>query len=269
MRRKQSISVYRYSLIFILVMLMALSVTLPVKLLATWAPPYTGEVKLYDYYGTLLNGGAHLVVYENRVIGGVEWDLNFISLLEGRVVWDLTVVGDKEITATVRGGVSFFGRELVESLYLDLPVRKATAFLHREVASLDGRVIVDLVELDINRDYPQFSVAGSVKVNGLQIGRGVDIGSFTAAIDKENEGSKIVFQSRGKGTVGANIIIFIDPAGKYRVEGSAEANENAGAAVKTALAWVGKRKGGNKFVVKSKGDLWSLIGNVINLTDNP
>jgi hypothetical protein len=34
-----------------------------------------------------------------------------------------------------------------------------------------------------------------------------------------------------------------------------------GASVKTLLAWVGKRKGSNKFEMKKRGNLWMLMEN--------
>ncbi|MBT3472134.1 MAG: type II secretion system protein N [Gammaproteobacteria bacterium] len=253
----------RYSLFFLLAISITLPVMLPTKLLVGWVQPNTGKVELYDYYGTLWNGGARLVAYENRVIGGVEWNFDFFSLFSGAAIWKLEMRGDKEITALARGGVSFLGTAQIESLYLDLPVYKVTTFLNREIASLGGRATVDLTELNLDRDHPRFSMMGSVKLSDLQIGRekATPIGSFVATLNREGEGSKIVFKHSGKSAIELNVITHIEPTGEYKTGGTAELNGDMGASVKTLLAWVGKRKGSNKFEMKKRGNLWMLMEN--------
>ena len=256
----------RYSVFFILAILITLPATLPTELAVRWGKSYLYEgqqadVALYDYYGTLVNGGARLVTYQNNVVGGVKWGFDFRSLFTGGVLWDFEIIGDEEIWAVARGGVNFFGYKVIEAIEVDLPIYKIGVFLPAGVPYVDGKVKVELYEVNLDVGGAQFSATGKIELDSLQLGRGEGgrLGAFTATIKKDGAGSKVLIKQVGRGVVNADLIINIAPTGAYQINGTVEANENAGMFVKTFLAWMGKRKGRDSFKLAEKGNVWKVM----------
>ena len=234
---------------------------MPVSLLAGLIEQNNkSEVALYDYHGTLFNGGARVVVYKNHVIGEATWRFNPVALLDTAAIWDLKLLDQQKEIAEVSAGANVFGEIILKDLNLDLQIHKLRPLLPQEVQSIDATVKVNLSEINIV-PKSSFAVAGAVLVNKLKLSQNKPpLGSLVATFNQEEAGSKILVKHSGKGMADVNVLSAIDATGKFTTKGKVQLKQNKGVAVlKAFLSWIGIHKGQNLFEINQKGNIWSFI----------
>lgn len=204
----------------------------------------------YQLNGTVWHGGADRVVINGQVIGGVEWDFVWSSVLTS-VSWKVVLKGVPDVSASMLIGIRLDGTIIAHDIRSSFPIDSLLSFLDQDLKALSGKVRVDLPSLFFKQG-DHFNVEGIVDVKGLMIGSD-ELGAARAEFTPNGDGTKVVLRNRGNSKVDLDLLINVEADKSYKAMGKVETEDDTSSLIKTFFAWVGKRDGSNRYRIDRKG----------------
>jgi len=243
--------IIKWSGLLIIIYLAALLIQLPAHYVYKTVLPSVGAIPTPDLNiqglsGTIWNGSAAEVRYQEQLVGRLEWGINILPLITGGVgaSWRLDrddgeLVGDVEIDGTGLLHLNKVKGELSPAALL--PLLPFAPF------TVDGRLVVNMQEMALQNGNPKLAV-GVVEWQQAQltITESLDVGNVQVAFETNQESGEIMATiSNQQGVLEIQSILKIKRDGIYRLNGTLRARSGSDQNLLNMLAMIGRpdRKG--------------------------
>ncbi len=215
------------------------------------------QVRLVGISGTIWDGGAQQLQYNNKAIAEVHWELSPWGLLLGRVSTSIKLI-DADSYLQARAALPMGGGAIsLSEIKGRLPLAQLQPHLTMVPLPLDG-------ELSLKLDNLVVGVGGKLQqANGrivwhqaaVQAMEKLQFGDLQMTLNSvEDEGIEGTISDSG-GPLQLNATITLNAEGAYQLEGQAKANESAPKELRDALAMLGKSDSQGSYPLKFSGSL--------------
>ena len=232
----------------------------PASLLTRYVVPQTPVSQRLDLTsprGSMWNGEFASARYAHLDLGRVQWQINAMSLLLGRLNMDLRFNGEGN---KGHGNLALGMSRQVEAqdLYLSLPAEQVIPFiplLQRFRINADGEVQANFKEVSVKQGE-RLNAGGRVvwRDASLLVPYNMDLGHFVANLTPQGEGSRIEVEDQGDtGPVMLNATITVNGDGAFDMTARLKARDAAQQHITSALRALGRPDGKGWVSIRQKG----------------
>jgi len=212
------------------------------------------KVSLQGLSGTLWAGQAAQARIANFNLGKLNWNLNLLSLLGGKLgVELLTESTDSRIEARAKAGLD-------QMLYLDklqgkIPAQMLMPLFYGFPIAISGQITADIKHAEVKQGK-RIDVDGKMVWYGaaLTAPQAVELGDLFVAIRPDKDGSKLLLSDQG-GPLTLDGTIQVKHNGQYKLNIYLGTRDNSQPALTNGLKMMGRTNPQGKVLVSRTGRL--------------
>lgn len=232
-------SVLRYALLSIAAYSIFLIATLPASVVYGWLKPQLHFLSMQGISGSIWQGQATDIVYQQQSYGAIRWRLKPLRLLLGEfaVKWKLL---DKTLTAKGKLDIHFDGDIRVYSTRIYIPLNKLQSVTRDIPVVVDAELRLELRQMWLRNQKPA-DVDATLRVLNLQSISPVvsEVGSFEATLQSEGQQLKARIKDID-GALQLQATAGIESDGRYQFSGQARLRPQADAALREGLQQIAR-----------------------------
>jgi general secretion pathway protein N len=232
---------FQWALLAIVVYLVFLIVYLPAKQ-ATSRLTLPNNTKVYGVSGSIWQGQAQRATVKGVELRTLEWSLNFLPLLTGRISADIEFGNIRETEqVSAKGQISIKGKAFDASdLILYVPVAQLISqFTLPFPADVGGRLKVELDDIS----YDQYCTALSGDAQWLNasvntFNTAVELGTMSAKLNCETQ--QVTLDIQQPNVLGLAAKAKVDAKGKFSINGKFKPDDSLPPQIKRAASIFGE-----------------------------
>lgn len=248
---------FLYILVGLLSFLAALLFTLPAeKALSWWGGDLKEVVQLYAPQGGITSGEASAVSIDGFYLDKTDWSLKPLSLLKGRIGYDLyTGVAKRPAQAVVELGLG--GKTHIHGLQASASILQLLPLFGAPLLPIEALVSADMSYL-LMADEKLSAATGTVRVQNAEwrLARpALKLGAFEAQVTTEDGVITAEISNEETAAVDAKGRITLDESGRYNVDLLVRANRLADPRLANLIKGLGRADAQGWYRVKHQGQL--------------
>ncbi len=215
------------------------------------------QLQLVGISGTVWDGGAQQLQYNERAVAEVHWNLSPWGLLLGRVAGSIKLI-DAESYLQAQAQLPIGGSELAfTEINGRLPLAQLPPYLTMVPLPLDGELSLKLDTLVVGAGGKLQQADGRIVWHqaAVQLMEKLQFGDLQMSLHSVEGGGIEGAISDSGGPLQLNATITLSADGAYQLEGQAKPNESAPKALRDALAMLGKSDSQGNYPLKFSGSL--------------
>lgn len=207
----------RYIILGSVVYLLALIMTLPANLISQQINSIDPRIQLSGINGSLWHGQIDLLFINNKALQDVEWRLQPLALLLGRLQLAL-IYADKENNIQLELAMGLGNSLQIRNLNGQIRPAFVQSFTPYAVPSLHGTMIFRDVEVILAANHPQ-QADGEIEWRGaiVELGQKISLGDVLLSLEKTEAGIKAVL-SEQSGRVEGEASMLLSEDGHYNID---------------------------------------------------
>ncbi len=240
--------------LFVLIFFVSALIHIPATLFSTFLPD-NNQFSISDLRGSLWRGSAQSVVVRGRSFGQLHWDFSTLSLLIGKVEFDLALLGQPEVSANGAVGYSFSG-----AYARDMLMKTDASFIQSFVPSsfpieVKGPVEIDLANYSVTTPLCD-ELSANVKWPGELITPmgNLDFGTVKGNVSCE-KGAVVVDAVSQSDSLQSDIKLMLGPAfNRWGVKGWIIPGNAMPQSMKENLNWIGAPDNQGRYSLEFYGE---------------
>lgn len=231
---------------------------LPASILTRYVLPRFDKshtVRLEGVHGSIWQGSAVDANIENIDLGKLEWNLHSWGLLLGKLKLRLNF-GQNEIEGNGNVSVGMGGAVNAEDVNLQLPAVSLMPQFYGYPVSVAGMFKGNFVKLKLEQGRVINAKGRVVWQNAaIRAPQNIEMGDFLITLEPVNTGSKIVIKDQGQGPIQANLTVFVNGNGQYRIKGWLKSRDPNQQAISESLRFFGRPDSSGHYWINFNGRL--------------
>jgi len=208
-------------------------------------------VNMQGVHGSIWQGQAADASIAGFSLGKLSWDVRTWGLLLGKLKLHLKYgQGNNRGNAYVSLGMG--GSLSAEDVDMQFPAEQLMPLIYGFPISITGTMRGNLKEAVIERGKILQVQGRIVWLNAALRAPQIDLGDFLITLEPVNLGSKILVKDQGRGAVQAEITVFLNGDGQYRMNGWLKARDSGQQAVTEALRLFGNSDNSGRYWINVK-----------------
>ena len=215
------------------------------------------QLQLVGISGTVWDGGAQQLQYNNKAVAEAHWNLSPWGVLLGRVAGSIMLF-DAESYLQAQAKLPLGGGELAfTDLKGRLPLAQIQPYLSMVPLPLEGELSLKLDNLVVSGEGKLQQADGKIVWHqaAVQLMEKLQFGDLQMSLHSVQGGGIEGMIADSGGPLQLNATITLSAEGAYQLEGQAKANESAPKELRDALAMLGKSDSQGNYPLKFSGKL--------------
>lgn len=213
------------------------------------------SVRLVGVNGSIWQGTAVDANVANFDLGKLDWNLRSWGLLLGKLKLRLDF-GQDDVQGNAYVSVGMGGAVNASDVNLQLPAVKLMPLFYGYPVSISGMLKGNLVKVALVRGRIINARGRIVWQNAaIHAPQNIEMGDYLITLEPVNTGSKIVIKDEGRGPIEANLTVFVEGNGQYRVKGWLKSRDPNKQSISETLRLVGRPDNAGHYWLNFNGRL--------------
>lgn len=213
------------------------------------------SVRLDGVHGSVWQGSAVDANVANFDLGKLKWNLHSWGFLLGKLKLQLNF-GQDDVQGNANVSVGLSGAMSANDVNLQLPASRLMPLFYGYPVSVSGMLKGNFVRVALTRGRVINAQGRIVWQNAaIRAPQNIDMGDFLITLEPVNTGSKIVIKDQGRGPIQANLTVFVQGNGKYRVKGWLKSRDPDQQSISETLRMFGRQDSSGHYWINFNGRL--------------
>lgn len=213
------------------------------------------SIHLQSVHGSIWQGSAVDANVANFDLGKLSWNLHSWGLLLGKLKLYLEF-GEDNVQGTADVSVGMSGEVNAENINMQLPAANLMPLFYGYPVSISGMLKGNIVQLKLKRGQV-INAQGRIvwQDAAIRAPQNIDMGDYLITLTPVNTGSKIMIKDQGRGPIQANLTVFVQGTGQYRLNGWLKSRDPNQQAISETLRLFGRPDSSGHYWINFNGRL--------------